>query len=184
MSAEYKRLSKTIAHALRHKPENYGLVLDQKGFVPLVALVAAIAHKRQEWQDLTAEDIRAMVAAAEKQRYEIIGDHIRALYGHSLADKIEKEPAVPPPRLYHGTTPTALAAIAREGLRSMRRQYVHLSPDTDTAAEVARRRTSTPVIIVVHASAAHAEGIRFYQANAQIWLSESVPAKFLDLPNR
>ena len=92
MSFDYKRLSKTIAHALRHKPESYDLVLDQDGWVPLDALVSAIASKRQGWRNLTAEDIRAMTAAAEKQRYEITGDHIRALYGHSLQPELLENP--------------------------------------------------------------------------------------------
>ena len=65
----------------------------------------------------------------------------------------------------------------------MRRQYVHLSPDTETAYMVARRRTSTPVIIVVHANTAHAEGVQFYRANAEIWLSERVPPEYLGLTN-
>jgi putative RNA 2'-phosphotransferase len=183
MSFEYIRLSKTIAHALRHKPESYGLVLDQNGWVPLDALVAAIAHKRQEWRDLTTEEIRAMAAAAEKQRYEITGDHIRVLYGHSLSTRIVRESATPPPQLFHGTAPAAIPAIRREGLQPMRRQYVHLSPDTETASKVARRRTSTPIIIIVHANAAQEEGIQFYRASAQIWLSEHVPPEFLGLPN-
>lgn len=183
MNAEdHKRLSHIIAHALRHKPENYGLTLDKDGWVPLDALVAALGQHRQEWRDLAAENIRAMAATADKQRYEIDANRIRALYGHSLADKIEKVPAAPPCQLYHGTTPTALSAIRRHGLRPMRRQYVHLSPDTETAVDVARRRTVTPIIVTVQAGAAHADGIVFYRANEQVWLSECVAARHLILP--
>lgn len=182
MNAEdHRRLSRIIAHALRHKPENYGLTLDKDGWVPLNDLVAALARSR-EWRDLAGENIRAMAASADKQRYEIDANRIRALYGHSLADKIEKVPAAPPCQLYHGTTPTALTAIRRHGLRPMRRQYVHLSPDTETAADVARRRTGTPIIIAVQAGAAYADGIVFYRANEQVWLSECVAARYLNLP--
>src|SRR5947209_10411353 len=35
------RLSKTISHALRHKPADYGLTLDSEGWVPVPALLAA-----------------------------------------------------------------------------------------------------------------------------------------------
>jgi putative RNA 2'-phosphotransferase len=182
MKPEYKRLSQTIAYALRHKPESYGLVLDENGWVPLSDLISALSRKRPDWRNLTAEDIRAMAAAADKHRYEITADRIRALYGHSLAARIEQAHAVPPSQLFHGTTPAAVAAIRREGLRAMRRQYVHLSLDTETAAEVARRRTDVPVIIAVDARAAHADGVQFYHANELVWLSGCIPPRYLRIP--
>lgn len=176
------RLSRAIAHALRHRPERYGLTLDADGWTPLGELVAALARAGAEWRDLSADDILAMIPSAGKQRYEAGGGHIRALYGHSFADRIGKVAAVPPPCLYHGTAPAALAAIRREGLRPMRRQYVHLSPDTETAAAVARRRTDTPVIIAVRAGEAHAEGVVFYRGNDQVWLADGVAVRYLSFP--
>jgi RNA:NAD 2'-phosphotransferase (TPT1/KptA family) len=31
MNKKHIKLSKTMAHALRHAPQNYGLILDEKG---------------------------------------------------------------------------------------------------------------------------------------------------------
>jgi len=39
---DYKRLSKTISHALRHRPEIYGLELDAEGWTPVEDLLAAL----------------------------------------------------------------------------------------------------------------------------------------------
>ena len=72
--------------------------------------------------------------------------------------------------------------IRIEGLISMRRQYVHLSPDKDTASEVGRRRAKIPVILTVRARQAAAAGCSFYHRNSQVWLSDDIEPSFLDLP--
>ncbi len=179
MSQRSQRLSRLVAHALRHKPDLYGLELDGDGWTELQTLAHALAGSRPEWRDLSAAEIRAMVAAATKQRYEISGERIRARYGHSFHEKIGGTPGVPPALLYHGTTPEALPKIRAEGLKPMRRHYVHLSPDPETATLVAERRSATPVIVEVRAGEAHAEGLAFYRGNDQVWLSDPIPTRYL-----
>ena len=171
-----------MAHALRHRPELYGLELDRDGWVVVETLARALAGRGAEWRDLSGQEIRVMVATAAKQRFEISGDLIRARYGHSLAEKIEGVPAVPPDLLYHGTTPEALPKIRSEGLKPMRRHYVHLSPDPETAVLVAKRRSATPVVIEVRAGQAYAEGLVFYRGNDRVWLSDPIPASYLRPP--
>ena len=106
---------------------------------------------------------------------------IRAIYGHSFAGKIEHAPTVPPDRLYHGTTPAALMGIQRNGLKPMRRQYVHLSLDAETAVTVAQRLTSTPVIILVNAREAYESGVSFYSGSDQVWLAGEIAPHYLSL---
>ena len=57
----------------------------------------------------------------------------------------------------------------------MRRQYVHLSLDVETAAEVGRRKARQPVILEIAAARAHAAGVRFYAGNDKVWLADFVP---------
>jgi putative RNA 2'-phosphotransferase len=183
MSNRHIRLSRVISHALRHHPDQYGLTLDGSGWVALDDLVAAVARHSAEWRRLSAIDILEMMAAADKQRYEIRDGRIRARYGHSVAGRIENAPAVPPDRLYHGTTGAALARIRAEGLKPMRRQYVHLSPDVATATTVAKRRTPTPAIITVLAGCAHQAGVVFHCSNDLVWLAPEIAPRFLELPD-
>jgi putative RNA 2'-phosphotransferase len=88
---------------------------------------------------------------------------------------------VPPPILYHGTSQRALAAIRREGLRPMGRQYVHLSPDPETATLVGARHDEQPVILTVRAAEAHAAGVVFHQADEAVYLAKHVPAEFIEM---
>ncbi|RPJ35666.1 MAG: RNA 2'-phosphotransferase [Planctomycetaceae bacterium] len=176
---DYKRLSKTIARALRHDPAAYGVELDDEGWTPVETLLAALRPRRREWRGLSEDDLHILIAQSEKKRYEIQDGKVRAYYGHSLPDKIQKEPAEPPAVLYHGTAPRTAEIILREGLRAMNRQYVHLSADRATAATVGARHASTPVILEIRAAEAHRAGVQFYPGNEDVWLADAVPAEFI-----
>lgn len=45
--AELRRLSRTVAHALRHEPWLYELEMDEAGWVPVEQLLDALRSKRQ-----------------------------------------------------------------------------------------------------------------------------------------
>jgi len=174
-----RRLSKLLSLILRHEPERFGLTLDEQGWVALEALLAAV-RSRPEWRGTTEEQIREVVATSDKQRFEISDDQIRARYGHSVEQQISYPEIEPPEVLYHGTSPQSLRAIRAEGLRSMRRQYVHLSTDVEQARAVGRRHSPEPVILTVRARAAWQAGVRFYQPEARMYLAGSVPAAFIE----
>jgi putative RNA 2'-phosphotransferase len=179
MDAYLVRLSKTIAHALRHAPKEYGLTLDEEGWVELDDLLNALRTRGGFSRNASRGDLDAIIEQSEKQRFEIRDGRIRAFYGHSVTTKIEHEPTVPPTVLYHGTTREAAETILREGLKSMKRQYVHLSTDVETAHKVGLRRTSNPVILHVAALKAHQNGINFYLGNEDIWMADPIPATFI-----
>lgn len=178
-AVDYQRLSRTVAHALRHEPWVYELEVDEEGWAPLPQLLEALRRKRRRWRDLDRGDLREMMARADKERYEIRGDRIRALYGHSLPGRLEKEPAEPPETLFHGTSPGAARRILDEGLRPMGRQYVHLSADRPTARDVGRRKSDRPEILRVRAADARQAGVGFYRGNERVWLADRVPAAYI-----
>jgi len=178
MISDYTELSKEISYALRHAPEEYGLALDEQGWVPVEALLGAL-KKRENYSALTAQDIADMIQNFEKKRYELAGGWIRALYGHSTEGKIKKAAVRPPDVLYHGTAHKFLQKILEQGLIPKGRQYVHLSQDQETAITVGKRRDSDPVILRVDAAAAWNDGVRFYHGNETIWLADSVPPKYI-----
>lgn len=179
---ELRRLSRTVAHALRHEPWLYELEVDDEGWVPADQLLDALRDKRRKWRELSREDLASMIASSDKRRYELEGDRIRALYGHSLAGKLRKEAAVPPERLFHGTAPNALPRIRESGLLPMKRQYVHLSSTREDAREVGRRKAAQPVILEVEARRAHEEGVTFYRGNERVWLADGIAPRYLGIP--
>ncbi len=179
-SSDRRSLSKTVSHALRHEPESYGIELDGSGWTPVEELLSGLRRKSARWRDLRFNDLETMIASSSKRRFEIKGLQIRALYGHSLPDRIVVgQPVTPPGELYHGTAPEVVAAILVGGLRPMRRQYVHLLGDTETAVAVGRRKSPSPVLLKIHAASASTAGVGFYEGNDLVWLAEFVPAAFI-----
>jgi putative RNA 2'-phosphotransferase len=133
---------------------------------------------QERFYDVTEEQIRSLIAGAEKKRFEIRGDKVRATYGHSFPVDLGSAEAEPPAELYFGAARDLVESMLRSGLKPRDRQYVHLSVTAKEAESVARRHDPSPAILVVDAHAAHAEGIRFYESGP-LFLVEQVPAKFL-----
>jgi len=121
-----------------------------------------------------------MIELGDKQRHEIVGDRIRALYGHSFPGKLKRERSIPPDVLYHGTSLETIKLIRAQGLLPMARQYVHLSTDEETARMVGSRKGSQVAILSVHARNAANEGVVFYRGNSQVWLADEIPARWID----
>ena len=169
-------LSKVMSHALRHRPWLYELEHDGEGWVPVADLVSALRGQGGRWANLTESDLDEVIRTSPKARYEIRGGMIRAMYGHSTPGRLSRHAAQPPRVL---TSPGAAKAILQQGLRPMGRQYVHLSIDVDTASQVGRRKSSTPVILQVNAADAHAAGVAFFRGNDFVWLAGDVPALFV-----
>jgi len=115
-----------------------------------------------------------VVERDEKKRYELNNNKIRAVYGHSIKNKIDKVKCIPPEILYHGTTEKAYKNIAVEGLKPMQRQYVHYSKDIETAFNVARRRTNEPILLEIEAKKASEAGA--YYDNVIAW--QPLPEKY------
>ena len=176
-----KELSKEISYALRHAPWEYELELDEEGFVPVEQLLHALNEGGNYVDDrpVTKEDLEEIIRTSDKKRHEIVGDRIRALYGHSVPQAIKKEIGTPPDILYHGTNEFCVEAIAKKGLLPMGRQYVHMSVDTDMAKAVAKRRKGLTVILQIDTVKAREAGVEFYIGNDRVWLAKAVPAEFL-----
>lgn len=180
MGIDAVRLSKTVSHALRHAPWLYELELDEDGWVDAEALLAALRAESPAWRSLKEQDLSEMIRTSPKQRYEMVSGRIRALYGHSLPGRLHKEPAVPPARLFHGTSPAALPAIRLHGLLPMGRQYVHLSADRETAHAVGRRKSPDPIVLLIPAREAEDAGVLFYRGNEKVWLADRIPPEFIE----
>lgn len=170
------KLSKFMSKILRHSPENFGLSLDPVDGSCAIADLLEVLRVQTKWSELSVNDIEEVVERCEKQRFEINGDRIRARYGHSH-DKVSYPMAVPPLVLYHGTNVQAAPVILKQGLRPMKRQYVHLSEGLHFATLAGKRRGEL-IILAIDTEKASQAGVVFYYAGNEVWLADAVPAEF------
>ena len=174
----YLELSKEISYALRHAPWEYELEMDESGWVSVEQLLNALTEN-SKWDNVTEADLNYIINNSDKKRHEIVDGKIRAIYGHSIPQKIMNESAEPPKILYHGTAVSFIESIIKSGLLPKKRQYVHLSVDIETANQVGRRRDNNPVILVIDAETAWKDGILFYKGNDKVLLADIVLAKYI-----
>jgi putative RNA 2'-phosphotransferase len=167
------KISKYMSYLLRHEPKD--LKLDEEGFVNLDNFLKVI-QERFNW--LKKEDLISM--AERNERYEVLGDKIRAIYGHSIEVTYKLEETFID-KLYHGTASDAAEKILKEGLKAMGRNKVHLSATVKAAIRVGKRRTKNPIILVIDASGAIKEGIKIEKATDLVYLTDYIPPKFISI---
>ena len=176
-------LSKLVSYLLRHDPAGAGLRLGSEGWVSISELVRGIKEvwvnkNRYGW--VTEEHIKALALLDPKGRFEVNGGFIRARYGHSrslgfevvLNYELDSGSRV----LYHGTAGRNLQLILREGIKPMRRQYVHLTTDEGVACETGARH-GRAVVLVIDAECLRSSGIDIFKASKVIRLVKYVPTK-------
>ena len=124
--------------------------------------------------------LEKIVATDNKQRYAFNEDKIliRANQGHSIPVDVELPETKPPVILYHGTVEKYVKEIDEQGLIPKSRLYVHLSGDEATAKTVGSRH-GKPVIYEIHASEMYNDGYVFYLSVNGVWLTKSVPTKYM-----
>lgn len=177
-SSRRTRLSKFVSGALRHFPAEVGLSLDSAGWADFED-VATAAADRYPWADATT--LTAVVETDPKGRFERRDGRIRAAYGHSVDVTLEAADGSVPAVLYHGTAPSNLPSIRRDGLQPMNRRSVHLSSSVDDARAVGRRHASTPVVIGVDARAMQVDGLQIDKRGRATYTTDTVPPEYLDL---
>lgn len=176
-----KDLSKYLSLILRHKPEVIDITLDEHGWANVEDLINGISKTNT----FNMQMLEEIVSTDEKQRYSFNEDKtiIRANQGHSVQVDVELEKVTPPRYLWHGTAEKYVESIDKNGLIPKSRLYVHLSSDKETAIKVGSRH-GNPVIYRVRSFDMTQDGFEFYLSKNGVWLTDTVPAKFLDkIPN-
>ena len=171
------KLGRFLCLVLRHHPEAAGITLDAHGWADVGALLRGICDTG--WQ-IDREPLERIVREDNKQRYTFNEDctKIRANQGHSIPVDVGLRRVQPPQYLYHGTAARFLPAIQAEGIQRMNRQYVHLSPDYQTAVAVGRRHGSPVVVLRIEAGTMAQNGIVFYRSKNGVWLCDYVSPEY------
>ncbi len=172
------KISKLMSKVLRHRPELLKIDVDHEGWTDAQVLCERIAERYPGFAFAQMEQI---VRDNNKQRFSFNEDKslIRANQGHTIPVDVAMDILEPPLYLYHGTAETTVPVIMREGLKPMRRLFVHLSSDPETALKVGARH-GTPAVLLVHAKELYDSGVEFRRSANGVWQVKHVPAEYLE----
>jgi len=149
--------------------------MDKYGFVDLDEL----HEKLRQHFHINKQFIFEITDESKRKRFEIVDNRIRALYGHTIRieQQLVEENAIQ--LLYHGTTHDSALKILKEGLKPMKRTWVHLSPTVDIAREIGLRRTRNPIILMIDVEAARKDGVVFYRATDKVYLCGPLLSRYI-----
>jgi RNA:NAD 2'-phosphotransferase (TPT1/KptA family) len=130
--------------------------------------------------EFSADDIFELNLTFDKIRWEFDFEEnkMRATHGHSFPVLLDEKIKIPPEVLYHGAPVSSIENILKNGLKSMSRQYVHLTTNIETAIETATRY-GKPIIVEIDAKLLHQEGSVFFQTSDNVWLTKDITPAYL-----
>lgn len=166
-----------IVYALRHDPAAIPVTLDHEGYCEVSQLLENLKITKEELDSCMIQSGGRLVLSED-------GKKIRAAHGHSV--RIDYEYGdTPPDVLYHGTSVRFIGSIMESGLLPMGRSAVHLSEKVETALNVGSRHCRNGndgiAILEVDAKAMLENGLKFHRSEDGVWLTESVPPKYLSI---
>ena len=187
MSKSYdENLSKSLSFLLRHRAEQEGLAMDERGFVTIEDLL-----KIPKYSKYSQDDILNIVNKNDKQRYSTEMDEtskklkIRANQGHSIPGIIPDLKVISGAELYpkviHGTFREVFESIIRfEGLNRMARNHIHFAigePEDDGV--ISGMSNAAEIYIFIDLQRAIDEGFKFYESLNKVILCPGDDQGFL-----
>ena len=176
---QLETLAKMLAYILGHRPDEFGLVLDQDGFVSLKQLQQALIHE-PGWGFVRRHHLDQVVSLLQPPAFEVVEERIRCLQPGPLPRRRPGEPA--PPLLYLAIPPKAHERVWQDGLKTPLGQELLLARSKETALKLGKRRAPAPVLVTIQAQAAAKAGSEFAGYGEELFLTQSIARDFIQLP--
>jgi putative RNA 2'-phosphotransferase len=169
-----------MQYILGTKPDEFGLVPDRHGFIPLKELLKVI-HE-EPYMAYVRQSHLTEVILYDRDLFEIVEKKIRATR-RSFLSLAEQDPLSNPPKLlFKGVKRKTYPAVLTHGLRPGAGDYVVMTTDRDLAIRIGRRRDQMPVIVEIQAQAASNSGTAFFAFGECLYVADTVPARFINGP--
>lgn len=178
MAEKHRKLSGFLCVILRHDPSAAGIYVNEHGWANVDELIEKVAATGRR---IDREILEELVASDSKTRYSFSADGtmIRCNHGHTIPVDLELPATEPPEYLLHGTGDVHVSSIDQQGLKGVKRMYVHMTESMEMALSVGSRH-GRPVVYRVHSGAMARDGYVFFRSASQIWLTDRVPKGYLE----
>ena len=174
-----KQLEKLISYILGRRPDEFGLVLNDQGFVRLKDLLKAISEE-PGWGYVRQPHIREVLMTSCEKSFVIDNDKIKAVCRDDVPAC--EEEIVPPKLLYHCVRPRAYPVICRQGIIPLGKPRVYLATTEELAQRMGKRRAPDPVLLTVLAQRAFKAGVTFSKQGDLIYMTDHVPVGYFTGP--
>ena len=175
---QLESLARMLSYILSHRPDEFGLVLSEEGFIPIKSLLQALGAE-PGWGFVRRYHLDQLAGLMSPPAFEITEERIRAL----TPAQLRRDPGEPPPALlYAAILPKAHAPVWEEGLKPLPNRELVLAATPELAKKLGRRRAPDPIMVTIQAQAAARHGLSFTGYGEGLYLAPALPRDVLQLP--
>jgi putative RNA 2'-phosphotransferase len=176
---QLESLARMLTYILSHRPDEFGLVLSDEGFIHIKHLLQALSAE-PGWGFVRRHHLDQVVGLMSPPAFEVVGDQIRAL---TPGPAQLRRPAgeTPPALLYTTIPPKAHARVWGEGLKPPPDRDLVLAATPELALKLGRRRAPHPIQVTIQAQAAARRGIVFTGYGEGLYLAPALARDLLQL---
>jgi len=172
-------LAQFMLYVLGHRPDEFGLLPDEEGFVPYKELLWAL-HEEPGWGYVRKGHINEVLLSPDGPLFQAREDTIRALDRRWHFD-LENPAQSLPTTLFVSVRRRAHRNVMEKGLASAQERNIVLSPDRDIAMRIGRRRDQKPVLLEISTRSVSTAGIAL-KPFGDLFIANQVPAEAMTGP--
>ncbi len=169
---QVEQFAKTAAYILGRRPDEFGLILDDNGYVAIKEFIKAVSEL-DGWRHIRLNHVTEIPLMMDHSPVEIDDGRIRAA-DRSLLPRPAPCPD-PPKLLYICVSRKSYPTVVIDGIRPTFYPRVISTPDSDLARQWGKRRDNNPVNLAIQTADAVQKGLRFDRLGENIFLSDAVP---------
>lgn len=174
-----KQLEKLMSYILGRRPDEFGLVLNDQGFVLLKDLLKAISEEPR-WGYVRKSHIHEVLMTSCEKSFVLEDDKIKTACRDDGLDP--EEEIVPPKLLYHCVRRRAYPVVCQQGIIPLGHPRVYLATTKELAQRMGKRRDPAPVLLTVQAQRAFEAGVKFAKQGKLIYITDHVPVGYFTGP--
>jgi putative RNA 2'-phosphotransferase len=177
---QLESLARMLSYMLCHRPDEFGLVLDEGGFLPVKHLLQVLSGE-PGWGFVRRHHLEQLAGLLKPPTLELTGARIRCLIPGPA--QLRRPLSQAPPALLYAAIPAkAHERVWEQGLRPPPEGELVLAATPEMALKIGRRRSPEPVLATVQAQAAARAGITFLSYGEELFLAPALPREFVQLP--
>ena len=165
------KLSRFLVYLLGRRPDEFGLVLDNDGFIRIKELLKAL-QEEPGWRHVRQGHLNEALIVPENPVIETDGERIRALDTSRIP--MAEEPGDLPKLLYMAIRTRSYPAAVDKGLSAPPGRKLTLSTDREMALRIGRRVDNHPTLLTVQVRESIKNGTCFQQYGPVLFLADRI----------
>jgi len=167
-----KPLDRFLGYVLGRRPDEFGLVPDENGYVKIKDLLKAV-HEEEGWRHVRLAHINELLLSFPTPSVQIKDRLIRAT--EQKHAPIWKSSESPPKLLYTCVRKRAYPHALEKGISPSDNVRIVLAKAPEMAVRIGRRRGSDPVLLSVLSQALLERGLMLSECGGVLYLTSDIP---------